>query len=187
MNITKKKYKSLLTSSQKRVNRQQEAIEELSMDKLSLQIKLRNIKNNFFLNFMPAKVIAGKQASGKTTMIKSILPYINYFVIDTHSEYREVAAKNKYTGHDKEGVTKAIKANKSKTIIIEDVRYISENLDWLFTALKDTKASFILTTQSALTIEEYIEQIDAVYDLGQLDARIAYFNQRNRNKIISLA
>lgn len=127
------------------------------------------------LRFSLRRFIVGKQGSGKTVLLRSILPYLNgnYFIIDSFNEYKEFPEKNRFAPDNNlslkekiQSIIEAIAKNKDKVIIYDGLFY-KEILDFII--IESNKLNFIITAQSKKQISCYLNYVDLIYDKGTMD------------------
>lgn len=139
------------------------------------------------MNFSIKRAIVGKRGVGKTTFIKTILEKTpNYFIIDLSCEYDEVGDDKKFVPDRglelkelEEKVKEVVLKNKDKTLIIEDSQLIPNFINWFILNSRD--CNFIITSQSKKRIQNYINDIDFIYDFGTLDE---FDVKPNENKVM---
>ena len=121
------------------------------------------------------RIVVGKKGSGKTTFLRSIIPYLkgDYFIIDTFDEYKQFPEKNRFTPKTNisitekvESVKAAIIQNKNK-IIIYDGFDEKDILDFII--LQSIGLNFIVAAQSINRISKYVNHIDFIYNKGTTD------------------
>ena len=109
------------------------------------------------LRFSIRRFIVGKKGSGKTVLLRCILPYLkgNYFIIDSYNEYEVFPNKNKFVPDRSltlkkqiESIKEVITKHKDKVIIYDGVFY-QELFD--FMVFESFRLNFIITSQSKST------------------------------------
>lgn len=137
------------------------------------------------MNFRIKRFIVGKKGSGKTTLIKSLLPRLkNYMVFDFCNEYKELPADKRFVvgdALDLEHIVDGINANKDKLIILDGIDFTG-NIHWIMNMSRDL--DFIIVSQTKWRVEPFLEEVDFVYDFGCGDE---WLKEPDNNKIAILS